>query len=45
MDWLCNVVQRIPRNASSTGLERPRRERADPDDPESAVVKLQLVSD
>jgi hypothetical protein len=42
---VCNIVQRIPRNATATGVEQPSSDTADPDMPGSAVIRLGWVSD
>jgi hypothetical protein len=36
--FVCNVVQRIPWEAASIGLERPSHEKADPGFPRSAAI-------
>jgi hypothetical protein len=35
---VCNVVQRIPKNAAADGIERPLHKKADPVLPRSAVI-------
>ena len=37
---VCNIVQRIPGNTASVGIERPLTEAPDPDVPGSAVIRL-----
>jgi len=41
---VCNDVQKIPRNATAWGFERPVNETADPDWPGSAAVRVPLES-
>jgi hypothetical protein len=42
---VCNIVQRIPRNAIATGFELPFNETADPDITGSAAIRLRLATD